>query len=241
MLIHLQPVYLKASLRGNSGIIRCCNHAQYDCLPVTCKCCHSFASIKINVTDMSDYLINTRSFNDLAVDSRLLHEPIITKDMLSHDPYTPESVDSHSPNPEKNDHNEEIIIRRNSVTPEQLLSRLERIINSDDMRQITRSQSHNVNLNGNPKETFRTRAMSEIPSKFARARLISTASVQSTLRLQSHHSSSDEDWFEFEEIKTKNDGNKKGDGDINENDLDTTVQKRKRNKGKRKMFCCSVT
>lgn len=193
---------------------------------------------------MSDYLINTRkSFNDLAVDSRLLHEPIITKDMLSHDPYTPESVDSHSPNPEKNDNNEDIIIRRNSVTPEQLLSRLEMIINGGDTRQITRSQSHNVNLNGNPRETFRTRAMSELPRKLAKARLISTASVQSTLRLQSHHSSSDEDWFEFEEIRTRNDGgnNKNEETGVKENFNDLDAKTNNSKNQKRKMFCCSVT
>lgn len=194
---------------------------------------------------MSDYLINTRkSYDDLAVDSRLLHEPI-TKDMLSHEPYTPESVDSHSPNPDKGENEDP---RRNSVTPEQLLSRLEKIANSGtyfqiDNKQIkiTRSQSQNVNMNGRPKEeNFRARAMSEIPPTFIKARLIPTASVQSTLRLQSHHSSSDEEWFEFEDI---NNIKKRSEivMDVNENDLDDTkmsTNKKENKKNKSKSFCC---
>lgn len=267
-------MYLKASIIGNSGIIRCCNHAQYDCLPVVtlCQCCQTFASIKINVTDMSDYLINTRkSFDNLAVDSRLLHEPI-TKDMLKHDPYTPESVDSHSPNPEKVENNDdEELSRRNSVTPEQLISRLEKIARSEhvfnnvnttkNLSKITRSTSHNTNINGTPKEVFRTRAMSEIPRKLTIARLISTASVQSTLRLQSHHSSSDEEWFEFEHVNAKFKVDDKCDSllkkdreltmDVNENDMDDESLNKKRKadddddadddkKNKCKLFCCCL-
>lgn len=82
---------------------------------------------------MSDYLTpaTRNSFKNLnQIDSRLLHEPI-TRDMLLHEPYTPESVDSHSPQPEKEDdeHKEPVThLRRNSVTPEQLKSRLESYI-----------------------------------------------------------------------------------------------------------------
>lgn len=241
-------MYLKASIVGDSGIIRCCNHAQYDCLPVTCQCCQSFASVKINVTDMSDYLNNTRkSYDDLAVDSRLLHEPI-TRDMLSHDPYTPESVDSHSPNPEKF---ENIDPRRNSVSPEQLKSRLEKIAYYENILKnetptqikIKRSISHNANVNGTPREIFRTRAMSELPRILTKVRLISTASVQSTLRLQSHHSSSDEEWFEFEEFNSKCNPTRslKMNSDLlidlNENDLEEAKNEKK---NECNLFCCSV-
>lgn len=215
---------------------------------------------------MSDYLINTRkSYDDLAVDCRLLHEPI-TRDMLAHDPYTPESADSHSPNPEKAELADDEP-RRSSVTPEQLISRLEKIAHYEhafkvdlprDLR-MTRSVSHNMNVNGTPKEIFRSRAMSEIPGKVAKkARLISTASVQSTLRLQSHHSSSDEEWFEFEvevaDSKCESDEPsakiKKEAQLVTKSDLSAEVSeaKRKRNdadksktKSKKcKLFCCSV-
>lgn len=140
---------------------------------------------------MSDYLVNP--FTTPVVDSRLLHEPI-TKDMLSHEPYTPESADSHSPNPEKIDEE----TRRSSVSPIQLKNRLENIIRtSGSPKVMKRSVSQNVAVCA-PKIDFRCRAMSETVSKIARARLISSGSVTST-RLQSHHSSSDEDWFQFDE------------------------------------------
>lgn len=193
----LQPVYLKAELLENSGTINCCVHAPFEYLPVTCRCCRCFASVTINVTDMCDYLVNTRkSFNDIPVDSKLLHEPI-TKEMLSHEPYTPESADSHSPNVEKID-NEQSEDRRESVSPLQLRNRLENIIQQSPTSLIKRSVSQNAII-ANVKEDFHKRTLSETVRKTTRARLISSGSVSSTVRLQSHHSSSDEDWFEFDE------------------------------------------
>lgn len=189
---------MKASLVGKSGIIQCCLHAPHVCLPVTCKCCQSFASVTINVTDMSDYLIISKHFDTNPVDSKLLHEPI-TRDMLSHEPYTPESADSHSPNPEKTEevHNES---RRSSVSPLQLKSRLENIIRTSQSPKalIKRSASQDVVLNGRG-EHFRQRTMSETTKRTSRPRLIISESINSMMRLQSHHSSSGEDWFEFDE------------------------------------------
>ncbi|KAJ8917854.1 hypothetical protein NQ315_010767 [Exocentrus adspersus] len=193
-----KPVYLRVDLRANAGTIMCCDHAPYACLPDKCRCCRLFASIKINIVDMSDYITNSRtSYANISVDSKLLHEPI-TRDMLSHDPYTPESGDSplHSPLSEK----ESTDARRDSVSPLQLKHRLESIIKRDlrkSPKLMTRSASENVQLGFMRDNFFRNRAMSEIP-KNVRARLISSDSVNSLYRLQSHHSSSDEDWFEFE-------------------------------------------
>lgn len=144
---------------------------------------------------MSDYLVNTKKSFTNIIDSKLLHEPI-TKDMLSHEPYTPESADSHSPNPEKIEDES----RRSSVSPLQLKDRLEKIIRTSQSPKslMKRSASQNVVVNS-PKGDFRHRAMSETLKKTSRARLISTESISSVLRLQSHHSSSDENWFEFDE------------------------------------------
>lgn len=198
MFRYLQPVYLKAGLLQNSGIINCCLHAPFEYLPVTCPCCRSFASVTINVTDMCDYLVTRKSFSDIPVDSKLLHEPI-TKEMLSHEPYTPESADSHSPNTEKIDI-EQTENRKDSVSPLQLRNRLENIIQTSQSPEtfIKRCVSQNA-IVASVKEDFHKRTLSETVRKTTRARLISSASANSTVRLQSHHSSSDEDWFEFDE------------------------------------------
>lgn len=201
---------------------------------------------------MSDYLVNTRkSYDDIAVDSRLLHEPI-TREMLSHDPYTPESADSHSPNPEKPEQDD---LRRNSVSPEQLKSRLEKIahhensLNFEKVKKIgmKRSVSENVKIGGSPREHFRSRAMSELPRKLTRARLISTDSIQSTVRLQSHHSSSDEEWFQFEETESKQNSTsnitKDCDPvtDLNENDVELENKKPKKKENRcTTLNCCCV-
>lgn len=143
---------------------------------------------------MSDY-VKTKPFPNQPVDSKLLQEPI-TRDMLSHEPYTPESADSHSPNPEIVEEDN----RRNSVSPSDLKTRLEDIIRTSQspIAEIKRSVSQNMVLNGSD-GNFRHRTMSETVKKTSRARLISSASVTSTVRLQSHHSSSGEEWFEFDE------------------------------------------
>lgn len=179
----LQPVYLRLDLNENSGIVKCCDHTPCICLPASCDCCKSYAFVTINVIDMSDYLTpaTRNSYKNLnQIDNKLLHEPI-TKDMLLHEPYTPESVDSHSPQPEKDDITTNL--RRNSVTPEQLKSRLESYI----MHELIDNQISD----------FRGRTMSELPKN----RLISTSNDEkksiSLQRLQSHHSSSDDDWFEL--------------------------------------------
>lgn len=129
------------------------------------------------------------------IDSQLLHEPI-TRDMLAHEPYTPESADSHSPNPEILEEDN----RRNSVSPSDLKTRLEDIIRTSQspIAEIKRSVSQGVGI-CEKDDTFRLRTMSETVKKTSRARLISSVSVTSTVRLQSHHSSSDEEWFEFDE------------------------------------------
>ncbi|CAH1115157.1 unnamed protein product [Psylliodes chrysocephalus] len=194
-----KPVYLKIHLKEKAGTIVCCEHAPFACLPDKCQCCQIYASIKISVVDMSDY--SKTSFQKLPlVNSQLLHEPI-TRDMLSHEPYTPESQDSHSHSPLRAvvENGEDDI--KSSVSPLQLKSRLESIIrmelNRSPKHQMKRSASENVDVDKPKHFMFRTRAMSETP-KHARVRLISTPKSGSLNRLQSHHSSSDEDWFEFE-------------------------------------------
>ncbi|KAJ8985047.1 hypothetical protein NQ317_016958 [Molorchus minor] len=191
-----KPVYLKADLKENAGIIVCCGHAPFACLPDKCRCCQIFASIKINIVDMSEYITNSRnSYTKSPVDSKLLHEPI-TRDMLSHEPYTPESVDSHSP---LHEDDSGIDGHGSSVSPVLLKNRLESIIREEfqkSPRLMKRSASENVQLTQRREHFVRTRAMSELPK--IKVRLISATSKHSLHRLQSHHSSSDEDWFEFE-------------------------------------------
>ncbi|CAH1260364.1 unnamed protein product [Diabrotica balteata] len=190
-----KPVYLRIDLKKKAGTNVCCEHAPFACLPDKCKCCQMYASIKITLVDMSDY--SKTSFHKLPVlDTRLLQEPI-TKDMLSHEPYTPESVDSHSHSPMR------IEEERESVSPLQLKSRLENILRMESKlpkHVMKRSASDNVGVDKPKNFLFRTRAMSEIPKNVhTRVRLISTPRAESLNRLQSHHSSSDEDWFEFDE------------------------------------------
>ncbi|CAH0555899.1 unnamed protein product [Brassicogethes aeneus] len=130
-----------------------------------------------------------KSFSEIFVDIKLLHEPI-TRDMLCHEPYTPESVDSHSPMPEKNEPSKNEPSKK-FVSPTQLKSRLEEL--SKSPRLMKRSTSENVDMNVDSTR-FRTRAMSEVPTK--NHRLLSVASRGSLHRLQSHHSSSSESWYE---------------------------------------------
>lgn len=170
-------------------------HSCDESLPVLCQCCRSFASVTINITDMSDY-VKTKPFPNEPVDSKLLHEPI-TRDMLLHEPYTPESADSHSPNPEIVEEDN----RRNSVSPSDLKNRLEDIIRTSQspIAEIKRSGSQGIAVLNRSEDDFRHRTMSETVKRTSRARLISSVSVTSTVRLQSHHSSSGEEWFEFDE------------------------------------------
>lgn len=194
----LQPVYLKAGLLENSGIIKCCLHAPFEYLSVTCQCCRSFASVTINVTDMCDYLVNNRkSFRDSPVDSRFLHEPV-TKEMLSHEPYTPESTDSHSPNTEKID-SEEGEDRRDSVSPLQLKTRLENIIHTSMSTATFIEKSGSEDGVSAPRDDFCRQTLSETVRNATNANLVSCSNITSTVRLLSHHSSSDEEWFEFDE------------------------------------------
>lgn len=187
-------------LRTNAGTIACCDHTPFACLPDKCQCCHLFASIKINVVDFSTENVLC-SFSRNPIDSKLLHEPI-TKDMLNHDPYTPESADSHSPVVMEEDDLEKI--RKASVSPDQLKHKLETIIRmefSKSPRLMKRSASESVDTIRHKEHFFRSRAMSEVP-KTIKAKLISSTGVGSLQRLQSHHSSSDEEWFEFDNDTT---------------------------------------
>lgn len=191
-------MYLRLDILSNAGTIQCCAHALFACLPAKCQCCRLYASICINIVDMSDYHSVNRSFQNITpIDSRLLQQPI-TREMLSHDPYTPESIDSHSPFSEKVVVTEDEA-RRNSVSPTQLKTRLESIMRLDPRKSpgvMKRSASENADVLRPVEHFFRTRAMSEVPK--TRPKLISVTSAGSLHRLQSHHSSSDEDWFEFE-------------------------------------------
>lgn len=248
----MQPVYLRIDLLGNAGIIKCCSHAPFECLPVLCPCCQSYASVKINVTDMSDYLVNTRkSFDNITVDSNFLHEPI-TRDMLMHEPYTPESADSHSPGIEKLEQIEaQMLKKRNSVSPHELKTKLEDILRIENAKSqkflMKRSASQYITKSSSPKQ-FRDRSMSEIPRKTTRARLISNTSITSRNRIESHHSSSDEDWFEFDELLEPKPHSKHVDLEVDDNfiqpEIKSDISKKGRlfdNKGmKSKVACCCV-
>lgn len=172
------------------------------------------------------------------IDAQLLHEPI-TRDMLSHEPYTPESADSHSPNLEKVDEDN----RRNSVSPSDLKTRLEDIIRTSQspIAEIKRSVSQGVGISDN-EDGFRLRTMSETVKKASRARLISSASVTSTVRLQSHHSSSDEEWFEFDENSNSRNSVKeeKCDKKVAEVGGDGEGGRKGHTKDEQKSGCCCV-
>lgn len=272
---------------------------------------------------MSDYFKHTTSFR--TVDSNYLHEPF-TKDMLSHDPYTPESIESHSPHPEEK--RDELILRqKQSVSPRILKSKLENILKSekdkehkkithtqsekpftnlkeehkklshtksdsrflgyifsehkplsiiDEITQehkkltytqsdipptnlqtrqhkfLSKSQSQNLEKNLEYPQAFRKRCMTEVVRKTSKAKLIGADRAQSITRLQSHHSSSDEEWFEFEEVDVKETT------DDNQNDVEVfdainevktedeaievkDVLKEKKIKGKLKIdACCCI-
>lgn len=231
-MIKFQPVYLKVSLSPNSGIVKCCEHASSaECMPANCLCYHPFSDsdnpsllITINVTD---YTIDHQEQRTMGsnhriigpethvIDSNLLQEPSITREMLKHDPYTPESTDSHSPNPTLGERGKNLEQdRKGSVAPEQLKTRLENILRFERetrerlkkkhkmQSKMTRSVSQTVDVGEIKCDAFRNRAMSDLPKRVPRLRLISSASIQSTLRLQSHHSSSDEEWFESESSRS---------------------------------------
>lgn len=173
-----------------------------------CPCCQNYAKIQISITDMCEY-VRAESYS--ALDSTLLHEPC-TKEMLLHDPYTPESAESHSPLPEEKKD-------KKSVSPRILKSRLENILRKEDHKKLAYSvsdsrvtqkikpylsKSHSQHLNYLEEPVmYRQRCMTEISRKVSKAKLISSA--HSVQRLQSHHSSSDEDWFEFEDVELKDD------------------------------------
>ncbi|RZC33633.1 type I inositol 1,4,5-trisphosphate 5-phosphatase [Asbolus verrucosus] len=243
-----KPVYLRLELKGNSGTVKCCDHSPYECLPATCQCCQTFASVTINVVDMSDY--SNKSFPSVTIDSKLLHEPI-TRDMLSHDPYTPESVESRSPLPDEKHSKDETRSRRGSVSPTQLKSRLEYILKLERKFPMTRSVSENVEIRGSNENFFRNRAMSEV-TKIRRIRLISTTSTNSVQRFQSHHSSSDEDWFEYDDNETDSKSSVQIEGDLDEKksvefiETDEVNDFKKKNKFKddrkrqKKLNCCCV-
>lgn len=223
-------------LKKNSGTLKCCEHSPYECLPATCQCCQMLPSVTINIVDMSDS--TKRSYSNVVIDSKLLHEPI-TRDMLSHDPYTPESAESRSPLPLS--HDDTVKNRRDSVSPEQLKTRLESILKLEQRKYpMTRSVSENVDVNGGNRSSsnfFRTRALSEVP-KIRKMRLISTDSIGSVQRLQSHHSSSDEDWFEYDE---HDDVIKEDSAISDEIILDEAHSNNKTlNKKRNKLNCCSV-
>ncbi|KAJ3643993.1 hypothetical protein Zmor_026670 [Zophobas morio] len=227
-----KPVYLRLELKPNTGTLKCCEHARYECLPATCQCCQTFASVTIKVVDMSDY--SRSSYTNVAIDSKLLHEPI-TREMLSHEPYTPESAESRSPAPDRTEPKNE------SVSAAQLKSRLEYILSLERKFPMTRSVSANVDVRASNENFFRSRAMSEVP-KIKKMRLIATDSGGSIHRLQSHHSSSDEEWYEYEdESKSKcSEVESDGKSDVIE---EIRLEKNGKNdkfKRRNKLSCCSV-
>lgn len=200
-MLSLQPVYLRLDLQGDSGIVQCCIDQEHVCLPaVPCQCCQSFASVTINIVDMNPASTDAPILSN--IDRQFLHEPVITKDMLSHEPYTPESVESRSPCPEP----EKVPTKtKTCVSPTMLKTRLEMILSkrpivkNNNKIPIKRCFSEDVHIMETSKQFYRERCMTDLSRKFSRARLISTDSAQSALRLQSHHSSSEEDWFEFDD------------------------------------------
>ncbi|CAG9862365.1 unnamed protein product [Phyllotreta striolata] len=139
-----KPVYLKLQLKEKAGTNVCCEHAPFACLPDKCQCCQIYASIKISVVDMSDY--SKTSFQKLPhINSQLLHEPV-TRDMLSHEPYTPESVDSHSQSPVRTFVDSPADDTKTSVSPLQLKTRLESIIRMELSRSPKCSASESLDV-----------------------------------------------------------------------------------------------
>lgn len=312
---------------------------------LACQCCQKYSNVEINVTDMSDYFKDKSSYT--SVDSNYLHDPF-TKDRLTHDPYTPESIDSHSPNPDT-----ENAERKLSVSPRILKSRLEHILRSendqkspfltpenpkftyqtdeilgyvqensennenmhktfnktdknshlsvnrtqsDSLNQILQHKSRNFSSNNlqifSPKDKsqenthqilfhtqsdvpnrilhqkqchmlfksqsqnlettkdvpyhFRKRCMTDISRKTSKAKLIGSDRAQSITRLQSHHSSSDEEWFEFVECDIENDvisEVKKTDVENIEKEeekMDVSMKKDKKIKKKKIDACCCI-
>ncbi|XP_050304592.1 inositol polyphosphate-5-phosphatase A isoform X2 [Anthonomus grandis grandis] len=132
-----KPVFLRISLRSHAGTVKCCDHELFVCLSDRCRCCRNFASVTINVVDMSEYI--NRSVNDVTIDSTLLHDRA-SKGMFAHDPYTPESSNSRTPLQEEDedeDQQDEEDSRRSSVSPTELKSKiidevLEKAIKVDD-------------------------------------------------------------------------------------------------------------
>lgn len=252
-------MYLQVNLHSNSGIVSCCEHSTA-CKAYACKCCQNYASIEINIIEC-EYISGRNSFAD--VDRSLLHEPF-TRDMLLHDPYTPESIESHSPQPnDQLDIPPDFSLRKQSVSPQILKSRLEIILRSEIdpvttdthlkpfkqhlQRHLTKSQSQQLDSRPQNELVYRrARCLSESAKKNSRAKLITLNSAQSKLRLESHHSSSDEDWFEFEDSATKDTKlinevfteNVKNKPD--EIDIIVTEDNNKNVKKKNEAFCCCV-
>uniref|UniRef100_A0AAR5QEY6 inositol-polyphosphate 5-phosphatase n=1 Tax=Dendroctonus ponderosae TaxID=77166 RepID=A0AAR5QEY6_DENPD len=133
-----KPVFLRVSLRTYAGIVKCCDHALFVCLPDTCRCCRNFASYTINVVDMSDYINSNvnRSSTDVSIDSSLLHDRA-NKGMLTLEPYTPESSNSRTPLPEEDETREDS--RRSSLLATELKSKLENIISTKEFPLISRA------------------------------------------------------------------------------------------------------
>ncbi|ERL91046.1 hypothetical protein D910_08388 [Dendroctonus ponderosae] len=133
-----RPVFLRVSLRTYAGIVKCCDHALFVCLPDTCRCCRNFASYTINVVDMSDYINSNvnRSSTDVSIDSSLLHDRA-NKGMLTLEPYTPESSNSRTPLPEEDETREDS--RRSSLLATELKSKLENIISTKEFPLISRA------------------------------------------------------------------------------------------------------
>ena len=206
-----------------------------------------FATVVINVTDMSDYMYNTRkSYSDVAIDNKLLHEPI-TRDMLLHDPYTPESTDSRSPCIEKEEQNDAKALRRKSVTPQELKDRLESILQVENKRTLRRSASQNTGLDVSVKEFYRNRTMSDVP-KVTNSVLVPNSMTQIRDRLQSHHSSSEEEWFVDEKSDLQEYTHLKGNSVCysvhssheSANDNCTKVSQTKYKRSKRNKKCCYI-
>lgn len=110
------------------------------------------------------------------------------------------------------------------------------------------SKSHSQHLDNKSLDSqvfHRARAYTEVTRKVSRAKLISSQSAQSIHRLQSHHSSSDEEWFEFEEVEipenvfldeTGNEPNK----EIVNDDIESPKQKKIKKKQKIDA-CCRIS
>ncbi|XP_066589048.1 uncharacterized protein 5PtaseI [Prorops nasuta] len=152
-----KPVYLRAIIDSDAGMINCCS------LPTAAEFCFR---VPDNYLDVLSMLPDCNSARPLCVSSNLLHAAPV-----KHDPYTPDSMDSPSPNavpaPEEhpdnqNDESDLIFVSTNvsnvrrvdnrAVSPALLKSKLELIARNEKREQAEQINSRDLEIKRSPSE-----------------------------------------------------------------------------------------